>query len=158
MLNIRATTERDAHYLLDIDNKCFDYAWLPEDWRQVAKDCLACVATWNGTPVGMVIFTSNRNRGVEIVRIAVKAPYRNQGIARRLLRNCVLYAREIGAIELLMLVPESRLRPGDPDDLSQWLIKLGFRAEVPLLKNWFKFYGEWEDGVLFSIPLSQTET
>ncbi len=95
MLDIRATTERDAHYLLDIDIKCFDYAWLPEDWRNLAKTCLACVATWNGTPIGMVIFANNQLGGVDIEKIAVKPPYRNQGIGRRLLRNCALYAREI---------------------------------------------------------------
>ncbi len=55
-----------------------------------------------------------------------------------------------------MVVPESRLRPGDPDDLSQWLLSLGFRAEIPLLRNWFTFYGEQEDGVPFSLPIQST--
>lgn len=154
MIDIRASSERDAHYLLDIDIKCFDYAWLPEDWRQVAKNCLACVATWQGTPIGMVIFGNNHCGGVDIVKIAVKPPHRNQGVARRLLYNCALYAREIGATELLMLVPEGRLRPNEPDDISNWLTKLGFRAEVPLLKDYFTFYGQAEDGVLFSLPIS----
>lgn len=155
MIQVRPTTERDAHYLLDIDIKCFDYAWLPDDWRAAAKDALACVATWNETPVGMVIFSYNNYGGVEIEKIAVKAPYRHHGIARRLLYNCALYAKEIGALELLMVVPESRLRPGDPDDISAWLLKLGFRASLPLLKNWFVFYGKPEDGVVFSLPIPQ---
>jgi ribosomal protein S18 acetylase RimI-like enzyme len=155
MLEIRATTEKDAHYLLDIDIKCFEYAWLPDDWRKAGKNCLACVATWNGTPIAVVIFSNNQCGGIDIAKIAVKAAYRNQGIARRLLYNCALYARETGAVELLMLVPESRLRPGEPDDISRWLMRLGFRAEVPLFKDWFEFYGEREDGVLFYLPIPQ---
>jgi len=156
MIEIRGTTERDAHYLLDIDIKCFDYAWSPDQWREVAKNCLACVATWHGTPVGMVLFADNQCGGVEITKIAVKPAYRNQGIARRLLRNCALFAREIGVGELLMVVPESLLRPGEADDISAWLTKLGFRAEVPLLKNHFFYYGRHEDGVVFSYPISST--
>ena len=37
MIGFRAAEQKDAHYLIDIDIKCFDYAWTPEDWRQVAK-------------------------------------------------------------------------------------------------------------------------
>jgi GNAT superfamily N-acetyltransferase len=153
MIQIRASNEQDAHYLLDIDIKCFDYAWLPKDWRRIAQDCMACVATWRGTPIGMVVFRNNRQGDVEIEKVAVKAPFRHQGIGRRLIHNCAMFAREIGAIELLMLVPEGRLRPGEPDDISGWLTKLGFRAEVPLLRDYFTFYGQPEDGVLFSHPI-----
>lgn len=151
---IRATTERDAHYLIDIDIKCFDYAWLPEDWRRISKDCLACVATYRETPIGMVIFSDNHFGGIEIEKIAVKPSFCNQGVASQLLFNCALYAREIGDTELIMVIPESRLRPGEPDDLSVWLRRKGFRAEVPLLKNYFTFFGQPEDGVLFSVNIS----
>ena len=77
MIGFRAAEQKDAHYLIDIDIKCFDYAWTPEDWRQIAKDCVACVATWNGTPVGMAIFYNDHAGSIEIVKIAVKKPYRN---------------------------------------------------------------------------------
>ena len=153
MIHFRAAEERDAHYLIDIDIKCFDYAWMPEDWRQVSKTCVACVATWCGTPVGMAIFAKTPEGDVEIVKVAVKSCYRNRGIARRLLYNCALYARETHAPRLLMLVPESRLRPGERDDISAWLTKLGFRAGIPLLRDYFTFYGQPEDGVLFSLPI-----
>ena len=156
MIGFRAAEQKDAHYLIDIDIKCFDYAWTPEDWRQVAKDCMACVATWNGTPVGMAIFYNDHAGSIEIVKIAVKKPYRNVGIARRLLYNCALYARELCATRLLMVVPEGKLRPGDPEDISQWLGKLGFRAQVPLLRDFFTFYGESEDGVVFTLPIPLT--
>jgi ribosomal protein S18 acetylase RimI-like enzyme len=155
MINFRASTERDAHYLIDIDLKCFDYAWLPEAWRQVSKTCVACVATWNETPIGMAIFGKTPDGDVEILKVAVKPAYRNQGIAQHLLYNCALYAREVHAFRLIMVVPEGQLRPGEPGDISDWLTRLGFRAQVPLLKDYFVFYGQAEDGVIFSFPIPQ---
>ena len=153
MIGFRASESKDAHYLLDIDIKCFDYAWFPSDWRIVAKHCVACMATWNETPIGMAVFGKNSDGDVQVVKVAVKPAYRNRGIATGLLRNCVLYARELHAPRLLILVPESWLRPGEPGDISGWLVNLGFRATKPLLRNQFTFYGQSEDGVLFSLPI-----
>jgi len=156
MIAFRAAEQKDAHYLIDIDIKCFDYAWTPEEWRQVGKYCVACVATWNGTPVGMAIFCNDHAGSIEIVKIAVKKAYRRLGIARRLLYNCILYARELYATRLVMVVPESTLQPGNPEDVSEWLTQLRFRAQVPLLKDYFTFYGEPEDGVVFTLPIPLT--
>lgn len=153
MIAFRASEPKDAHYLLDIDIKCFDYAWLPSEWRIVAQHCVACVATWNGTPIGMAIFGKNADGDVQVVKLAVKPAYRHRGIATGLMRNCALYAREIHAPRLVLLVPESWLCPGQPGDISGWLVKLGFRAHKPLLRNQFTFYGQSEDGVLFSLPV-----
>ena len=134
MIDFRAADQKDGHYLIDIDIKCFDDAWTPEDWRHVAQYCVACVATWNGTPVGMAVFYNDFMGSIEIVKVAVKRPYRNMGIARRLIFNCILYGRELYATQLVMIVPESRLRP-----VIQKTLANGSRscdsAQVPLLKN-----------------------
>ncbi len=155
MIDFRPSCSDDAHYLIDIDLKCFDFAWLPEDWRQVSKDSFACIATWNKTPIGMVVFARTMYNDIEILKIAVKPSYRRCGIASRLLFHCILYGREIHAPHVLMVVPESRLNPGEPDDLSQWLVHRGFRAQVPLLRDYFTFYGRPEDGVIFTLPIPQ---
>ena len=139
--------------MIDIDIKCFEYAWLPTDWREVGKTCVACVATWNETPVGMVIFGKTPDGDVEILKVGVKELYRRLGIGRRLIYNCALYAREIQALRLILVVPETRLCPGEEDDLSAWLTKLGFRAQVPLLRDYYTFYGKSEDGIVFSLPI-----
>jgi GNAT superfamily N-acetyltransferase len=103
----------------------------------------------------MVIFGKTADGDVEILKVAVKPAYRNQGIARHLIYNCILYAREVGAFRIVVLVPEGQLRPGETGDISQWLGKLGFRAQVPLLKDYFVFYGQAEDGVIFSLSIPQ---
>jgi len=149
---MRPSEARDAHYLIDIDTKCFFYAWTPEEWRQVSQECLATVVTFNGEPIAMAVFGKNPDGDVEIVKVAVKQAFRLRGVSRRLIYNCALYAREIGAAALVMLIPEYRLRPGDPDDLSVWLGKLGFRATTIFRKE-FHAYGRDEDGVQFSIPI-----
>ena len=87
MIGFRASEPKDAHYLLDIDIKCFDYAWLPSDWRIVAQHCVACVTIWNGRHIGMAIFGKNADGDVQVVKLAVKSAYRHRGIATGLMRN-----------------------------------------------------------------------
>ena len=100
------------------------------------------------------IFYNDYAGSIEIVKIAVKRAvpeHRHRSPAAlqlHPLRDGNLYATR-----LLMVVPEGKLRPGDPEDISQWLRKLGFRAQVPLLRDFFTFYGESEDGVVFSLPI-----
>jgi ribosomal protein S18 acetylase RimI-like enzyme len=155
-LVFRETRPADAHYLIDIDIKCFEHAWTPEEWRETSETSLGAVATWHGVPIGMSISRRSLEGDVEVVKVGVKPPYRNNGIGRHLLQNCILHARDIMATRLFTIVPESAIAPGQPQDLSTWLSKLGFRAEKPLLRNHFYSYGQSEDGVTFSMPVSLT--
>ncbi len=155
MIEFRPSYKEDAHYLIDIDLKCFDYAWLLEDWRAIANNSFACVATWNSTPVGMIIFSRTMYNDLEVMKLGVKPAYRNHGLGSQLLFNCLLYGRDILASRIVMVIPESRICPGDSHDLSQWLSKRGFRAQVPLLHDYYTFYGKPEDGVVFSLPIPQ---
>lgn len=155
-VNFRPTTENDAHYLLDIDLKCYDTALTPDEWRELQKSAQGAVATWCETPIGMIISRRTEEGDVEVMRVAVKAPWRNIGIGKRLMLNAVAHARDIGSTRCFVIIPESQIDPGKPHDLSGWLFKLGFRAEVPLLKDHFVSCGQLEDGVVFSfqVPLS----
>lgn len=153
MLALRGSRPEDAHYLIDIDIKCFEFPWSPAQWRRASADCMACVVTWKDTPVGMAVFRKNHLGDVEIVKLGVKKPFRKLGVSRALILNCAIYAREVASPFLVLIVPERRLCPGDPEDLSAWLTRLGFRARTPLYKDYFKFYGEREDGVMFYLPI-----
>ncbi len=155
MIEFRASRREDAHYLLDIDLKCYEFSWLPEDWRTISKDSFATVATYNKTPIGMSVFYRTMYNDIEVLKLAVKPAYRNLGIGSRLLFNTILYGQEIRADRTILVVPESRLRPGREDDLSQWLLRRGFRAQIPLLRNYYTFYGQPEDGVLFTLTIPQ---
>lgn len=150
---IRATTVHDSHYLIDIDLKCFEHPWSPDQWREVSQTCTGLVATVNDTPVAMAISRRTVDGDMEIVRIGVKEACRRQGISRALIGNLLLNAKDTMANRLLMVVPERSLQPGQPDDLSQWLTKLMFRANKPMIPNHFYHYGEWEDGVIFSLAI-----
>lgn len=155
-INFRATTAQDSHYLIDIDLKCFDTALTPEEWREINASCLGAVATWYGTPIGMIVTRRTEENDVEVVRLAVKKPYRRLGIGRRLLQNAVAHAREVASTRCFVIVPETSLAPGEPDELSVFLSKCGFRAEKPLLRDHFHSCGTTEDGVVFAraVPLS----
>lgn len=149
-MQIRAATKNDAHYLFDIDLKCFDFPWSIHEWRIFGQACLGTVATHNSVPVGMVLFKANDD-DLLIVKIGVKHEFRRQGIGRALVDNCLQYARDTNLLTLSMVVPETLLRPGDPDDVSGWLTTTGFKPTIPLLSQHFEMYGKSEDGVRFTL-------
>jgi GNAT superfamily N-acetyltransferase len=150
-VEIRAATKNDAHYLFDIDLKCFDFPWTLPEWRVFGQTCLGTVATDKGIPVGMALFKPGED-SLELVKIAVKHECRRQGIGRALIHNCLQYAKDTNLQTVSMVVPETLLRPGDPDDISGWAIAVGFMPETPLLRGHFELYGKQEDGVRFNLP------
>jgi GNAT superfamily N-acetyltransferase len=97
----------------------------------------------------MVLFKPDDDDTLEIVKIAVKHEFRRQGIGRTLIHNCLQYAKDTNLPTVSMIVPESLLRPGDPDDISGWALAVGFEPMIPLLRERFEMYGKPEDGVRF---------
>lgn len=151
---IRGGRPEDANSLLDIDIKCFEDAWTAEHWSKIGhdQDYAMSVATYFGTPIGFGVFTE-REGGVEIVKLAVKSGHRRQGVSRGLLDSGVSFARrQTNARAIFIVLPESMVYDADRG-ATQWLAKLGFKATKPILKKHFTVYGEPEDGVKFTAPV-----
>lgn len=157
MVTVRGMAHADAHELLDCDLKCFDDPWSHEEWREAAADSLAWIAELDGKIVGMIVVRRTLYGDVEIRKLCVKPAYRKQTIGRALLWQAILFAREVAAPRLFVVVRERAICPGQPGDLSGWLSRLGFRAGTPLLKAHFTFCGEPEDGIAFALSVPQSE-
>jgi len=164
---LRGGKSDDANDLLDIDIKCFESAWAPEEWARIghSPEYAISVATYYGTAVGFGIFRRAKDSvDVEIVKIAVKAQHRRHGIANMLIGAASEYGRAVSVKSvklankppvMFIIVPESTIYPG-PANTSEWLAKSGFKAVKPFLKKHFTAYGDAEDGVKFTAPFRST--
>lgn len=153
LYNVRGGRPEDANVLLDIDIKCFEVAWSPEEWSRIghSQDYAIAVATYFGTPIGFVILRVVDGE-VEIVKIAVKQARRRQGISHLLLASAVEFAQRNRIPTIFVVVPESTIYEDSPYNTGRWATAVGFAPTAPLIKRCFTAYGEVEDGVKFIAP------
>ena len=86
--------------------------------------------------------------GIFIKKIAVKNPYRLQGVSASLLVSLHRLTHEQDWPHVLSLtVPETFVIPGRPEDISGWLVKAGFKIKPPFQSRFFEINGEPVDGV-----------
>ena len=153
---VRGVVESDAHSLLDIDIKCFDCPWTPTKWSDICRTHAIAVATCYDVPIGFGVCLRIGTE-VELKKVAVKRTFRRHGLGRRLLSACIEFAVLHDCTRLFTIVPESHVYPG-PECIGSWLVKTGFRAQKPFIKNHFRLYGEPEAGVTFSRPTAHEDS
>lgn len=157
-LNIRGARLDDANSIIDIDIKCFETAWSPEEWSAIGQKPghAISVATNYGNVVGFAVFRhDSANTAIEVVKIAVKEKYRRQLISVQLLLAGAEYAHARFSQYLYIVVPESTIYPGEKN-VSNWLKAVGFEAKN-FIKKHFNAYGDTEDGVRFVHPLKKKD-
>ncbi len=137
----------DQDILYDIDLKCFDDVWAKEYWLHWFQDFkIIFLAYVGGVPVGLVA-CEHSNQGILIEKIGVKPQYRRLGVSHNLLLAVHLQALNYdNQIPVHLTVPEPWLYPG-PDNISDWVKRVGFTATTPLLPDYFCINGESIDGV-----------
>ncbi len=156
LIVVRGARREDANDLLDIDIKCFENAWTPEEWSKLGfKDEHAIsLVTYYGEPVGFIVMKTEGSN-VRICKIAVKAYYRKKELSLHLLAVAVRYGQDRHADLLEIIVPEGMIYPG-PGSIIGWLRSVGFKGTQPFIKNHFNVYGEHEDGVRFIADLKRS--
>lgn len=163
--SIREAREEDAHYVMDIDLKCFTYPWSAEFWADQEDFYKTLVATWYGTPVAMAVYSVGSvicptfcydadDGDFTILKVGVKKNYRNKGIGRHLVNHIKRVADGVKATSVLAISPESScLPPGN--NAGSWMRKLGFKGKG-IIPGCFIDCGDAEDGYLFELPLRET--
>jgi ribosomal protein S18 acetylase RimI-like enzyme len=154
---IRSAIKRDAPYLLDIDIKSYDHAWLPEDWGLVweDQDSSIWVAIVYGQPVGFIVTEREDYEGKllnHIYKIAVKGQFRGSNIGRMLLARAYQEAKETGMNYLSIAVPMSMTLEKNPRYCLPWLQKMEFKA-VDTLPNNTSLWGQKEDIIIFEFKV-----
>jgi ribosomal protein S18 acetylase RimI-like enzyme len=153
IFTIRDARPEDQVPIQDCDIKCFDFAWDTDSWAFVGGNYVVKVATYYGTTFGFTAFLHDEDeRIVHVPKIAVKVPYRNMGVGRKLLKEAIVFAQQVKARHLECVLPESILRPGEPGFVGDWMNKMGWKA-TKLVPEFFPAMGQQEDGVTFILNL-----
>lgn len=153
IFSIRDARPEDQVPIIDCDIKCFDLAWSTDSWSYVAANNVVKVATFYGTPIGFSVFLLKADEPVVVLpKLGVKPTYRGKGVGRALLKEALVFARQVDARTIETIIPESLLRPGEPAFVGDWMTKMGWRPDG-LVREFFPSMGEKEDGVRFIISM-----
>jgi GNAT superfamily N-acetyltransferase len=148
-VHVRDYEMLDKSYLLDFDIKASaELTWTSDEWQEAINNDKILVADSFGKVLGCVV-ASRSTTCLNIRKVVVNPQLVRQGIGRKLIERMASYGYSQAFKYISLTIPEARIRPGDPSDLSAWLVACGFRGTAPILKNHFTFYGEPENGVRF---------
>lgn len=154
MIHVREMTGYDMQTVVDIDLKCCEFPWSLEEWRAAQQEFKVFLVTSFGEAVGFAVFSGEKdedgNAGVWLRRAAVKPAMRGRGCGKLLVNRTMQYAREIKALEIRALIPESHCY--DQRSAGSWLLACGFKASK-VFRNQFEHYGALEDGIMFNLTL-----
>jgi GNAT superfamily N-acetyltransferase len=153
-IGVRRGSNRDVNYIKDIDVKSYHYPWPHEQWVTLREDETYhwCVASLGVEPIGFATWQDHPH-AVEIHRLAVKPTMRGEGGGTALVEYICNYAGDRFFNRVVTVVPEINCLPGDPDDISGWLLMQGFKAEPPILKDHIYRYGDLVDCYTFARDL-----
>lgn len=147
--HLRGFRADDVMYLIDIDAKCCEVPWTYDQWVKNCQVHTGSVVTFYGTPVGFALF-HRMGDYVELVKLAVKPQYRRQKLGIILMSGCYKFAQDMGCRTVFCVVPETALaESGQHEPAVPFLLKVGFAATKPMIRDCFLVDGRPIDGVKF---------
>lgn len=139
-----------------MDYRTYDYAFFPEEYTKMAKKgtMLSCMAMVNERPVGFAIWERGpRKSPAHIVRFGVIPNLRRRGVGRQMLDWLIDDLKRHRKTSLRSILSHvTCLGPNDPDDVSGFMTKMGFKWVDTIDKAYFQ-YGNNEDGIVFEREL-----
>lgn len=157
---IRAATETDLHYLIDIDVKCFYRSWSTEKWKSlILADTIAYVLSYSTVPVGFVSFSKNDFDGqpcLRISKIAIKSAHRGRDFASEMLMHVVQYAQAHNLKDIVFTIGEDLIYNSGPYNIQEWVRKSGFKA-VSITPDIDILHGKSLDGINYVLELKEVK-
>ena len=149
-LSIRASYAKDLIDIMDIDLKSFNNPFNTVTWRKYCQNGTVSIllATFNKLPIGFILW-QEVDGYAGIVRLAVKPNYRKQGAGNFLLRAVEVAARAHGLREVVVIVPETNCSSDAVNNISSWLLRRGYFAKLPIVKDFCQVCGTLVDGFCF---------
>jgi len=160
-LDIRQAKDSDAHYLVDIDRKSYEHPFEIRDWQSLAINCPEwdlCIAIVDFRYCGYSICEDNRaDRVMTIHRLGVIPNFRGRNIGSMLLHRLEYkaVAAQMKSIEI-PLHETSCQGKNDPYDVTEWLIKKGFKC-LRIEEALFQAYGKPMDGYIFGKTVEEVK-
>ena len=160
---IRLSRPTDINNLRDLDVKCYDYPLLMEQWKTLVESSgkageARCVlveyqsAIGSNKPIGFGVWQL-LDGDFHILRLGTVKPYRRRGIGHLIVDTIVKDAKKKDIKIIKITVPELHCQPGDPDDVSAFLAKMGFKATGRIYTDWKFMFGQYRDGYEFELRL-----
>ena len=153
---IRLTRPTDINNIVDLDLKCYVYPLCMADWQdlvgtsgQDGSPRVVMVEVLQ-KPVAFGMWQHDKDKGITtVIRLGALEPFRRAGVSKILLTNCIKGSRTLKIKRLQVVAPEIHCRPGDPDDISEFLLKSGFHPTGDILNEYKTMYGDLVDGFVF---------
>lgn len=158
MYEIRAATETDLHYLIDIDVKCFYRSWSTEKWKSlILADTIAYVLSYRTVPVGFVSFSKDEFDGhpcLRISKLAIKPIHRGRDFASEMLVHVVKYANAHSLKDIVFTIGEDLIYNPGSYNIQEWVRKSGFKA-VGTESKFDILHGKPLDGINYLLELKE---
>lgn len=160
MYEIRAATETDLHYLIDIDVKCFYRSWEVEKWKSlILADTIAYVLSYRTVPAGFVSFSKGEFDGkpcLRISKLAIKPNHRGRNFASEMLNHVIKYAQSHSLNSIVFTIGEDLIFNSGPYNIQEWVQKVGFKA-VGITPDIDILHGESIDGINYVLELKEVK-
>lgn len=156
---VRLTRPSDINSLFTIDLKCYDYPMTLEEWKVLVgqsgkpTEPRILVAEINRKPVALGMWQEVDADVSRIIRLGVIPRYRFQGVGTLLVDACVKHCNTEKKDRIRIVIPDIHCMPGDSDDVSVFLSKVGFGPTGEVVSDYCKMYGDWRDGYVFERKL-----
>lgn len=152
--------KQDINVIHNLDFKSYHYPIDPSEYKQLVSrgTALSSIAVVGDKKVGFAIWERGaRENAAYIIRLGVLPSYRRKGIGRKILGWVCADIRENKDIKLnsklrVVLPQVICLGPEDPDDVSGFMKKVGFKW-IDTMEDLFYHYGRNEDGLVFERQL-----
>lgn len=155
---IRLSRPNDINPLRDLDVKCYDYPLNMEQWQMLVQDSgqdgkarvviVEYESGFNSQAIGYAVWQRFEGDFL-LLRLGVVKPYRRRGIGHLLFDTVLKDARKRNIPKIKVTVPACHALPGDPDNVTDFLLAMGFRASGRILPDWKFMFGKKEDGYEF---------
>lgn len=109
-VHIRWMIRRDLREVLDIENACFDYQWVEEDFLRCLrkKQCNGLVVEHNDTIIGFMLYDLKPDC-IDVLNFAVHPKYARRGIGKQMVGKLVGKLSKQQRTHLTLRVRESNL-------------------------------------------------
>jgi GNAT superfamily N-acetyltransferase len=153
---IRLTRPTDINALKDLDLKSYHYPLELDQWQErihgsgKPDESKIVVTEVYNKPVAYAMWNVDKeHNGIHLERLGVLPNFRLNGLGRRLALRCLQEGYDQFCEEVRTIVPSVHCRPGEPDDVSVFLNKCGFKPNGQIVHDMRKMYGKTVDGYIF---------
>ena len=135
-VHVRWMVRRDFAQVLEIEEKCFEFPWTEQEFRQCLQqpNCIGMVAEQEEQVVGFVIYETPKSR-IFITNIAIDPAFQRHGIARQMIQKLVTKMIYQQRHRIVIEIRETNL------PALVCFRSLGFRAST-VLKNFYEEQSE----------------